>query len=870
MYRRIMILTIGCAICLLATAFSSSAADSEQITQAFDRISETRLDVSTTIDVKDLIFEHQDMLIRLKSGRLAFLEPVEIDGTSHRFGAYFDGNGTFQFLPPNQMEQSQLQRFFGVDSLNRSFESLLMLFDTTMYVALRGAGKSSEELFDDDDVQSARDRLDEFQNDIRRPYIFTLLTNLTAPTSVPYLLVNVYPDDLQVTRETSRIYYEYNPYAREEIKLYTSYRRPGRNYMELVCSYWKGNADETYSDINGPSKDRIKVRQYTTDVSIDGQAQFDGRIEMEFEVTAGPTQLLPLDFHPRLHLDSVIVEGGARAGVSRFKKQFGVNVYESDQVGLILDRPYLEGETVKLTFFAQGNISERSVSDFLIDARDNWYPRYGYSQRAGFDMTFHTPAEYVFVATCTLQDEKKKNGILTTRWKVLPAARNVTCDLGKLDKYIALEEGVCPVDVYYLKDLHRDSSQALTSVNSLIGQTKPPTEEADVRIGTEVIDDEPIQSVVLGKDMEKQVAEDVVNAVKLFSHYFGPYLPKRLAVTEVMGEDRGAVPGIVPMASKTWFSTDSWGLERIFRASQVARQWWGVGVGYESYHDKWLESGLCEYCGLMYLQAAEGNDKFLERIRDYRDEIYAVQSFKGDAGEEYGPLALGDRTANVNKVLEVEKHTDNASEPSQDESQRRLYGYQEYGDLSAVSNVGMGKLETVEQIKSSRDEKQDELIIDKKAALVFHMLRNMMIDLQTMNEDQFFSMMKEFYDANRGHTVSTAEFKTLVEKYVGYDMGWFFDQWVYRDELPTYEFSYTIEPDDDGGYKAKCRVVTTGVREDFMMVIPLQIEIDKTHRAYIRAYVDEPVYEFTLPGLPQKPRKLYLNPFESVLAKVKQ
>ena len=57
---------------------------------------------------------------------------------------------------------------------------------------------------------------------------------------------------------------------------------------------------------------------------------------------------------------------------------------------------------------------------------------------------------------------------------------------------------------------------------------------------------------------------------------------------------------------------------------------------------------------------------------------------------------------------------------------------------------------------------------------------------------------------------------------------------------------------------------------DFKMFLPLEIRFDKGQKAYIRMFVDKQNFEFSLPGLSQKPKKIILNPFESVLAKVNQ
>ncbi|HEX2897963.1 MAG TPA: M1 family aminopeptidase, partial [candidate division Zixibacteria bacterium] len=161
------------------------------------------------------------------------------------------------------------------------------------------------------------------------------------------------------------------------------------------------------------------------------------------------------------------------------------------------------------------------------------------------------------------------------------------------------------------------------------------------------------------------------------------------------------------------------------------------------------------------------------------------------------------------------------------------------------------------------------LIIYKKGALVLHMLRNLLIDLKTMNEDLFFEMMKEYYATFKGKDATTEDFKKLTELYTGIEMDWFFNQWVYGTELPEYEFKYVLEKADDGYYYANCTITQSNVSADFKMYVPVEIEFP-TGKAYIRLLIDKPVFEVKLPPLAEKPKKIRLNSFESVLAKVNQ
>ena len=105
-------------ILALLSPRGAKAADSEELLAAFDQIDESQLDTTTTMAVRQLVVEHQDLRIILDSGRFAFLEPLVIDHAVHMYGGYFEGQGRFQFKPPVRIERDQLMRI-GTGRLGR-------------------------------------------------------------------------------------------------------------------------------------------------------------------------------------------------------------------------------------------------------------------------------------------------------------------------------------------------------------------------------------------------------------------------------------------------------------------------------------------------------------------------------------------------------------------------------------------------------------------------------------------------------------------------------------------------------------------------------------------------------------------------------
>ncbi|UCG60775.1 MAG: hypothetical protein JSV52_10625 [Candidatus Zixiibacteriota bacterium] len=786
---------VGIVSLLIAVAipFTSIGATSVELLEAFEAMYRPELDVMTTRDVPSTFeLEHKDLRLSFVAGRLAFLKPVVIDSQEVVFGAYFEGQGQFSFIPPVDMEKEQLQRFFRTDSLNRSFDKMLLFFSQEIYDHIVESTNQATIRFGEGQVLAARSCCEDLTKDDRRGFIFEALSNLVHPAQRPFLLINTEPD------KSDRIFYIYNPEKREEVRLLKRYSQFALSFMETVCQYSQ-YADPGYVNLNGLNKDRIVIDRYTIDSEIDSKADFSAAAGMNFEVTMAPTQMLRLSLHPELAVDSIRDSSGQQVAFYRYSD----DEEKSWDLYLFFERPLGAGENITLEFFYQGDIIYHTMGQCFLRTGAGWYPMYGYAQRALFTLNFKTHKRWRFVATGNLINEEKTGDMVLTTWKVPWPTANVAFNVGPFQKYTFEEPDLVPVDVYFSEDLHQLIAQE--QLEFLRQDVSDPWDKQSTE-----------EYIPTGKNMHEQVAEDVINALKVYNGVFGRYPYRRMVVGEVLSPVAEAFPGFLHLDYFSWINTDSWGKERRHRAHEVAHQWWGVGVGYETYHDQWLSEGLAEYSALMYLQVVAGNDQFLDQLRKYRNDVFSARQYLFGSGEEAGPIALGYRTS------------------------------------------------------STKTRGDYRLIVYKKAALVVHMLRNLLVELKSMNENRFRAMMQDLFLTHRGNKITTQDFRRLTEKHAGIDMGWFFDQWVYRSELPTYEFTWDYEASGRNTFTAYCKVVTTGVPDDFMMYVPLEIEIEGDSKAYIRVLIEGPVYEFSLPDLPRVPRNLRLNPFESVLAKVKQ
>ncbi|RMI12646.1 MAG: hypothetical protein D6681_06485, partial [Calditrichaeota bacterium] len=326
----------------------------------------------------------------------------------------------------------------------------------------------------------------------------------------------------------------------------------------------------------------------------------------------------------------------------------------------------------------------------------------------------------------------------------------------------------------------------------------------------------------LGPDMKKDVGADIRNSIRFFTRMFGPAVGEHVYATEIPFGHGEAFPGMIHLSWKTFDSANTNGENETFRAHEVAHQWWGIGVDIHSYHDQWLSEGFAEYAGWWYFQEvlrrSERNDrKFYRWLRDWRKRIIGNRKYFLGSGQPAAPIWLGYRTY-------------------------------------------------------SSDTKEDyTLIIYKKGAWVLHMLRTLLLDLETLSDARFRNLMKGFYQTYAGKYASTEDFIHFAEQTTGEELDWFFDQWVYGTGTPRYRCAYQIVRSAPGEYKILMRIQQENVSPDFRMPMLVGVQFEKAEEPKpFRVWIQGKLTEVALGPLDRKPRKVIWNYLESVLCDIKR
>ena len=97
------------------------------------------------------------------------------------------------------------------------------------------------------------------------------------------------------------------------------------------------------------------------------------------------------------------------------------------------------------------------------------------------------------------------------------------------------------------------------------------------------------------------------------------------------------------------------------------------------------------------------------------------------------------------------------------------------------------------------------------------------------------------------------------------NLDWFFNQWVYHTELPSYQMEYQLKDEPDGKVLLTGSVTQENCPSDWSMILPIVISFGQKQEAYATVSVHGTKSSFQI-KLPARPKKVELDPRHWVLS----
>jgi hypothetical protein len=318
-------------------------------------------------------------------------------------------------------------------------------------------------------------------------------------------------------------------------------------------------------------------------------------------------------------------------------------------------------------------------------------------------------------------------------------------------------------------------------------------------------------------------------AIAVFSDYFGTLPFNHLSITQQTAKNYGqSWPMLVYMPRSYYLDDSFYDVTSYFTtvaSHEVAHQRWGHDVGFNSYRDQWMSEGFAELSASLYIQSAYSSEpQKYDQFWNEEHKLLIERNKEGYRAIDAGPVTMGYRLSNSREGFDITRH-----------------------------------------------------LIYPKGAYILHMIRMMMYDRQA-GDQRFKETMHDFVSTYAGQSATTENFKAVVEKHMtagmdldgNHKMDWFFNEYVYGTQLPSYKLDYSFEPGADGDLVLNMKLAQSGVSPDFRMPVPIYLELASGKIArlgFARAAGSTTVEQkVALKGVKEKPRRAMINHYHDVLA----
>ncbi len=749
---RLLYITIFIALVSLNPA---SGADYEWYHMNYERISDPELDSCLYAETDGLRFTIDHAEISFSQSTELFVLPP-IDGT--QWGLLFRGNGRIVIEPPTSVERFALEQHLGESIFERRFErarlyaspELISHITDGLDLEVRQLPGRLTKFF-----RNAKDRTDDEKVNIEAAIVAEIAGDHGEVAWFDFMSAD------------GRYAVLHAGTATESFRLLkTSGSRVGDFFETVISCFPKRYYDSGGSWKHRPRQRVIEPLSYTIDAELTGREHIRCRTRVRLLPLVDSIYSLVSMIYYKTDIDSVFGTAGDSLYVSKMDEEPALTVF--------FNSPLMRGDTTELTYYytSEDLIQKDFGGNYYISTQTNWYPSYSLHQPAQFDLRFRCPKKLTLASIGMQAADSISGDYRYTRWVTPQPEKYAAFNYGYFDTLTVREENVQTV-IVYRGESHRGD--------------------------------------LFSKDMRRVVASDIIGSLRFFNFKFGdiPYDP--ILVTEIPFSHGQGSPGLLSL-SRSSFKRNVPLWTSLFRAHEVAHQWWGHIVQYDNYHDQWISEGFAEFSGAWFVETRYDYDRYLEVVENWRKRIVQKGGGHGwdySMGTEAGPIWLG----------------------------RRLSS-------------------------SQSDDYYD--IMYCKGAYVLHMLRCMMRDWARDSDEDFSEMMRDFITTYYREPASTLDFQNIVERHVGKPMDWFFDQWVFGIDVPELDYDANIH-ERDGKFLVDLTIEQSRVSDSFISIVPIRLVFDDELSIVMSVQAKGHLTETTLPPLDFKPKDIEFNYFKGAL-----
>jgi len=532
------------------------------------------------------------------------------------------GKGRLSFSPSDRIEKQQLSLLYKADKIEDRLDYVFVRCSNSFFEKnikmVRKTSPASLAISADERARAAQI----FGRDY--PRSFTIENSMTGE------LFSFLPQGDEAvfelkTGKTGALTYIYYPFATEEVNLYD------RTKNRIINIYSPQGGDRKKRMFVSLSQ-KLDVLRYQIDLNFQPSQSFlSAKAKIEVVSRVGELNFLKLKFAPELSILRIFDQDGHELFYTQDRYRKLLYVYFID--------PLLENKPQTIEVFYRGEMVPPVPNvDVLAD------PQYSATH------IFVPPRldTYLFSQSALWYPEPPEDEFFQARMKIM-----IPPDYGCISNGELLEQG-------RLNGIKNVAEIDKVGNSYYVFETKSPVKYLSFLVGKFLKSQEgkasvPIQ-LIFSTDARTQrrgLLDEAKSVLEFYEKCFGPYAFEKLSIVQRVwttsgghspasfiilnelpwrGEKGGYVNADSPVDLSRW--------REYYLAHEIAHQWWGQGVTWDSYHDQWISEGLAQFSSALYLR-----NKYPGRAYPGILKKFSQSTRKKS---RWGPITLGSRLSFTN------------------------------------------------------------------------------------------------------------------------------------------------------------------------------------------------------------------------------
>ena len=587
-------------------AWSIAALD---VTGTMTRLYKIRIPSGREVRARRVEIRHVDVLFTFTDAAVFYDNQPDVETA-----LVIVGRGRVAFTPGDANEKHQLDLLYKKDRIDGEVESLCVRCSTSWFgsniLIEADGGGAPISAAERDKAAAAFDR--------NYPRSFTIESSIDGGR------LSFLPQGDEAVlefkaRKFGEMVYIYYPFSGDEVSLYD------HDKERTICLYSPEAVSPPLKMMFLSFEEKFDVTSYALDLSFTpSSSRLSGRARIEVVPKVDVLDSLKFRFNPDLEILKITDDEGRELFHTVDKVRKILYVYflspaaGGDPTSIeVLYRGRMLPATPTTDVIGQSGLNDkirirpRYETSFYTHA-GFWYPGPAEEDYFTARLTLIVPPEYKCVA----------NGEL-----VAAGRREATDDVDALEHAgHAVYTFVSRAPVKYLSFIVGKFDQS---------KERPGPVPVSTYVSTEIM------------DSQRSLSDQAADILKFYAGAFGPYPYEKLGIVLRLWPAFGGhspasfivinqvpwlgdsfpVPGDTPVDLSNW--------EEYFLAHEIAHQWWGQGVSFDSYKDQWLSEGLAQFAAASYLRRKYGEGAYAGILKKF-SRWTEKKSFRG-------PVVMGSR-----------------------------------------------------------------------------------------------------------------------------------------------------------------------------------------------------------------------------------